>query len=618
MASIDENIKKAREFAERALKRNNSNPDDDDYIMFLISKFLLLKENIIEKNADKKELYFNYEINSDYLTAIKYIVDYIKTNNGVINSNNLEVIIHPSSLNNDEQLKSYIRDFHKIRDSIAHGKYVPDSQNGLIIIDNTNLIEGEKPTDDTYTIRAIIPIQVLEIFEYMAINPRVEYDEKEIQKYIKQTFETRKKYNYIDYDIINEEYNNNIIKEFYKINKYYKNSNNINVETINNDHKDNKSTKNLIIDKENNKTNNNYNDNDKYIINNSINKKNYNYINNNNYYENKDFNYYIIKNKEINNSISLDLGEKDIIINNKKFLDYKKEIKDIIDFVEKNNSISQEIKQKIYTLLSKYGIAYYDNNGKRIKLNLDRKPTNSLIDKMKNVINEMASILGIKNKENKEAIVAVYNYLQTLLSFKKDIIEQSSDEDISLGKLKFSRLNPKFLVTENQVDSIKNKIKLSTKRINKMIKQYQEHKTINQREIIMTEFKKLYEELLVNLSLRNKTIITSIRNSIEHGHFNPNNCTIELYDQSNPKDNSTTKFKCYGSPEDFFAIFKKIELSDKNNDFTFTDFLEEIEYILKDDYSQIYLNFINLIQAIRKINEEALLDILKEERKKKS
>ena len=125
MASIDENIKKAREFAERALKRNNSNPDDDDYIMFLISKFLLLKENIIEKNADKKELYFNYEINSDYLTAIKYIVDYIKTNNGVINSNNLEVIIHPSSLNNDEQLKSYIRDFHKIRDSIAHGKYVP-------------------------------------------------------------------------------------------------------------------------------------------------------------------------------------------------------------------------------------------------------------------------------------------------------------------------------------------------------------------------------------------------------------------------------------------------------------------------------------------------------------
>lgn len=51
-------IQKAREFAQRSLNGNIKNVNREDYYMFLISKFLLLKEMIIKKGFRKQYFIF--------------------------------------------------------------------------------------------------------------------------------------------------------------------------------------------------------------------------------------------------------------------------------------------------------------------------------------------------------------------------------------------------------------------------------------------------------------------------------------------------------------------------------------------------------------------------------
>ena len=55
-------IQKAREFAQRSLTGNIKNVNKEDYYMFLVSKFLLLKEMIIKKDSENNILYFSGEV----------------------------------------------------------------------------------------------------------------------------------------------------------------------------------------------------------------------------------------------------------------------------------------------------------------------------------------------------------------------------------------------------------------------------------------------------------------------------------------------------------------------------------------------------------------------------
>ena len=48
-------IQKAREFAQISLTGNIKNVNREDYYMFLVSKFLLLKEMIIKKDSEKEK-----------------------------------------------------------------------------------------------------------------------------------------------------------------------------------------------------------------------------------------------------------------------------------------------------------------------------------------------------------------------------------------------------------------------------------------------------------------------------------------------------------------------------------------------------------------------------------
>ena len=69
----EEIITRAREFAEKAVTTGTENYTKEDYFMFLISKFLLLKESIIKKNIEEGRLIFDYKKNGKYLPIIKYI-----------------------------------------------------------------------------------------------------------------------------------------------------------------------------------------------------------------------------------------------------------------------------------------------------------------------------------------------------------------------------------------------------------------------------------------------------------------------------------------------------------------------------------------------------------------
>ena len=162
--NIEALIARARDFARKSLSDNLDEVNREDYFLFQISKFLLLKESMIKKDSNESTIYFNIVENHQYLKAIIYIVDYVREHGTLISNTDIKVIISPTGFTASAKLKSYIRDFHKIRDSISHGRYHIDSDKGCIVLDNDNLKPGCPADSSTYVIRGELPIEVLELF----------------------------------------------------------------------------------------------------------------------------------------------------------------------------------------------------------------------------------------------------------------------------------------------------------------------------------------------------------------------------------------------------------------------------------------------------------------------
>ena len=125
-------MQQARKFAEKSLQGSIENVEKKDYFMFLISRFLLLKETIIRKDSDNNTLYFDYKRHKDYLPIIIDIVNHIKSN-GRIELNSTTVVITPKEYD-DPSLHFYIWAFNKIRDSFSHGMYTFDIEYLSIMI----------------------------------------------------------------------------------------------------------------------------------------------------------------------------------------------------------------------------------------------------------------------------------------------------------------------------------------------------------------------------------------------------------------------------------------------------------------------------------------------------
>ena len=188
-------------------------------------------------------------------------------------------------------------------------------------------------------------------------------------------------------------------------------------------------------------------------------------------------------------------------------------------------------------------------------------------------------------------VASVYNYMQVLMAFKHEELKQYDDiNKKELGKLKISKLHPNY-TDENP--NYKAKIAAINKFVEKVIiptfedvidengnviskgllSKFEEYPNSSFRESINQALGKFTDKLLNDLSDRNIEIITSIRNSLEHGNMDEVCGSIVLKDKSNQNDDSTTNFECHGTPDDFYEIFKSIDLGVPTNDFTFDDFL---------------------------------------------
>ena len=554
-------IEKAREFAERSLSGNIKNVNKEDYFMFLISRFLLLKEKIIKKDSEKNEIYFNYNEGKNFLSVIKYIVDYIKEN-GKVEVDSKKVIIIPK-VYNDSLLRFYIAAFNKLRDSFAHGMYEFDLENEQLIIVNDHSNDVEP-----YVLNCTLPISVLEFFTYALKKPQSKYLDNEIIEFKEYSKKLRDNFGY------KYNYNDKIIKNY-----------NLNQKII---------------------SNYNYN-NDKIINNNilNINKENHNLKQIKNFYNN--------------------VKEND----NYNLRESSKEQEEILDLLLKlilnDNKLNNQERLVLFTYLKKLGLLESDLQVNKPKIKRNNNPDKKYKEKLSAVIKEMCSILGIKTKNNNTiTIAAIYNYMQLTFSLNKFKFKSKEDKkNLGLGYLKVSKLNPLYIKSNNgifdnnndseyidKINSIEKNI--ATKIIpnmKKQINQYKNNPNPTFRVSINEMFKKFYEEIISSFADKNALILTSIRNSIEHGNVHDFNGCIMLHDQSNQNDEQSINFCCWGTAKDFYEITKNIETGKLNEEFTFEDFLDELKSII--DIS-LFNELLKIVNEIKKINAEALITVLKQ------
>lgn len=545
-------IQKARDFAKRSLVGNIKNVNKEDYYMFLISKFLLLKETIIKKDSKNNILYFDYNKNQKYLPVIKYIVDYIK-DNGKIVKNSTTVEIRPSQYNNSN-LQFYIWTFNKIRDSFSHGIYEFDAVNNQIIINNDHSNDR-----DPYVLKCILPIEMLEFFTFIVTKPKNKYSETDKNEFEEYNKKIRDNFGYsFDYD-------EKIIKNY--------------------------NTYNYI----NNKTYNVSNINDI-----SYNLENKKYVNDFYNYDNKKINYNI---KEYSKLQEDELEALLLIIkNSNKLTDEQRKV--LYTYLKKLGLLDSNFEiDKLRIKRNKHPDKKYAE-----KLIIVINEISSILG-IKTKANDMITIAAIYNYMQ-------LTFSLGEIKFKtKEEKELLGYLKISKLHPEYGRVNDnKFSINEDSQYTKKvTDIRVYTLNfINKMqekIQQYKNNPSSFFRKSINDFFKKYYEEIISIFSDKNAFVLNSIRNSIEHANVTDIRGFIFLNDQSNQNDDNSMNFRCYGKADDYFDIISTLETGVAKEKFTFDDFLSELKSIVDDS---LFNDLLEIISKLRIMNVEALVSVLKQ------
>lgn len=541
-------IQKAREFAQRSLKGNIKNVNREDYYMFLVSKFLLLKEMIIKKDSENNILYFNYNKSKEYLPAIKYIVDYIKVN-GTIQKNSTTVIIEPNQYNNSN-LQFYIWTFNKIRDSLAHGMYEFDLNKSQLIIKNAH-----SNSRDPYVLNCALPIEMFELFTYIAKKPKSKYSDKEITEFKGHSKKMRADFGYV-YD------------EDDKIIKNYNKYNHINYDTYN----------------ISNINNNMYN-----ISN--INNNSYNYDNlkiNLNTYE------YSKEQEDVLDALLVIIKNSDKLTDEQRKILYTYLRKlGLLDFnieidktkIKRNKHPDKKYTEKLATVISEISSI----------LGIKNKPNNMIT--MSAIYNYMQLTFSLnefnfKSREGKESL----GYLRISKIHPMYVKSNNNKFDENVDSQYSLKINAIRNFTTNFVVRMKEKIQ-----------QYKGNPSSSFRQSINDLFKKYYEDIIQSFSDKNAFVLTSIRNSIEHANIHNVSGQIMLNDQSNQNDNHSINFCCYGNADDFFEITNSLESETAKEKFTFGDFLDELKSIID---SSSFNEVLSIVNELKVINAEALVNVL--------
>ena len=240
---------------------------------------------------------------------------------------------------------------------------------------------------------------------------------------------------------------------------------------------------------------------------------------------------------------------------------------------------------------------------------------------------EIRNILGLEsNKDNPDAIAALYNYLSLLFAGAKDI----DYSKLKLYKLKVD-YEPNGEATgmgksyKDNFDSIVRKCQEFYLNIKDNIPLYENNPKY--RYHLMKQFNRFYSDIMESLTSLNRYTITGIRNAIEHANFDYQNGEIVMIDQDDHSNSNNAVFKVTADPKDLFTIAKEIELDDE--EFTINDFLLQLKPIIGDElYTNIAdtMNKLSIIgfgkdikreYTMKKINIEGLTNVLKRISEKK-
>ena len=560
-------IKLSRELVENLLNGSKQKLGKEYFFMFSISKFVLLKERILKKDSLNKILYFNNVKDAKYIPAILSFADEIKKN-GNYQINNTSIRLKKTD-RDSQKLAEALWLFNKVRDSLAHGQYTIDLENDSILINN----DHSNDRNNAYKLVCSIPIKLLNSISFYIEEINKKTDEKELSKAYREYLEkiatnydidTKKLFdnNYIIN--INKYYNNKLKLDDYKYyndydnNKYYNNPYNINNEFINKDKNFERKTK-----------------------------------------QNKDF-------------ISTDeIGDDKIkkLLNNLTI----EELYRLVELLLEYKPTSEKQKEQINQIIKKFKSLV----DQRIKLEEQK-----IFDaKSSKLMSEISDILGIKvGTKNADATIALYMYMNLVFSQSSEIdyshiclrnliidVNPYKYEDKDLDNLNLSDNERKKISStinfEKNYMNIKNYInKLCVEFSEKMdtrIEAYYNNPSESFRHSLMDIYAVFYTSIMNSIGNRNQLIITSIRNSVEHGNYYVNkNGSLILYDQTDHSDNKSIKILCGALPQQLLDITKSIELGDSKDKYNMDDFFKELETIVDKTTLNNIMNTMNNFSKI--------------------
>lgn len=572
-------IKLSRELVENLFNGKQQKLGKEYFFMFSISKFILLKEKILKKNSANNILYFDNIKDGKYIPAILSFADEIKKNgNYQINKTSIRL----ETIDSDsKKLAEALWLFNKVRDSLAHGQYTIDLKNDCILINN----DHSNDKNNSYKLVCSISIKLLNSISFYIEEIKETKEKKDLsiayRDYIKKIS--------TNYDIDTEKLFDN---KFIIDNKYYNNK--------------------FKID------NNKYYDNT-YNINNE-------YLNKNEGIQSKPNQLYTSTEEKDDNIIKTHLNKLTIE-------ELYSLVKQLLDY----NPTSEKQKEQITKIIKKFKSLVDE----RIKLE-EQKVFDT---KSSELMREISDILGIKvGTKNKDAYIALYMYMNLVFSQKNEIdyshiCLRNLIVDINPYKYKDKDLdNPDLTDEEKQKISkiinfeknylnIKNYInKLCidySKKMDSRIEIYYTNPSENFRHSLMGIYAEFYTSIINYIGKRNQLIISSVRNSVEHGNYYVNkNGSLILYDQLDHSDKNSIKFLSSTLPQQLFDITKTIELCDSKDKYIMDDFFKELEHIVDkttlnnimntmNNYSKIIFGKkIDINNSMEQMYQEALANII--------
>ena len=538
---MKELIKLSRELVENLLDGNKKKLGKEYYLMFTISKFILLKESILKKDSANKILYFNNVKYAKYIPAILSFADEIKKN-GDYKIDNTSIMLKENNIDS-QKLTESLWIFNKVRDSLAHGQYTIDLENDSLLINN----DHSNCENNSYKLICSIPIELLNSISFYIEKVDEKPDAKELSKaYREYLEEITANYDVDDRILFNDNYINNI-------NKYY--------------------------DNKYDNLNNNYDNKYDILKNNYDNEK---YYDNNKYYDNEI--------KKLFNNLTI------------------KELQGLVEQLLEYKPRNEKEKEQTNQIIRKFR-----------SLKLQRKEKQEEFDvKTSDLMREISDILGIKvGTKNSNAAIALYMYMNLVFSQNNEIDYSHiclRDLLISVNPYKYtdkveevSNLRDdrrqKIINFEKNYINIKNYInKLCVEFSEKMdtiIEAYYNNPSENFRYSLMNNYAEFYTSIMNSIGKRNQLIITSLRNSVEHGNYLVReNGYLGLYDQIDHSDDKDIKILCGALPQQLFNITKTIELSDSKDKYIMDDFFKELETIIDKTLLNNVMNTMNNLSKI--------------------